>query len=202
MLQELKPLKRRKLSLSLPRNTASILFAFLIGLGVGYILILPKNVDLPLGSTHQELPFKVCFSPKGKCSRLIVSTIENAEASILVMAYSFTSPQIAEALINAHHQGIDVKILIDKSQVNDGHSQLSYLATEGIPIFIDTTQGLAHNKVMIFDSRTVLTGSFNFTRAADNRNAENVLIIYDPTLAEAYRNNWDWRAQKSQAYLR
>ena len=101
------------------------------------------------------------------------------------MAYSFTSQPIAEALVAAYAKGVDVKILIDKSQLKEQYSQLGFLAQNDLPIFIDSAQGIAHNKVMILDDRHVLTGSFNFSKAAESRNAENIVIIDDSSLAKS-----------------
>lgn len=200
MLQKLNSPKRQKGSKSFPKLNISLFLAFFFGLGVGALLLYPKSDEVSFVRTPHDTSYKACFSPEGKCSRLIVLAIEKAEKSILIMAYSFTSPQIADALVKAHRRGVDVRVLIDKSQIKGRHSQLSYLFQNGVPIYIDPAKGLAHNKVMIFDESTLLTGSFNFTRAAENRNAENVLLIYDPALAKIYEKNWQSRAQKSIAY--
>lgn len=116
------------------------------------------------------------------------------------MAYSFTSQPIADALVTAHHRGVDVRILIDKSQLKEKYSQLNYLSQSGLSLFIDSAQGIAHNKVMIFDDRYVLTGSFNFSKSAESRNAENIVIIDDASLAEIYQKNWEERREKAQPY--
>lgn len=176
-----------------------LLLAFFIGCGVGFSLY-PSFQESWIASLQEEASINVCFSPEGQCTNGIVEAIEHAQKSILVMAYSFTSRQIAEALIEAHQRGIVVKILIDKSQIRNKHSYLPLLAEQGLPIFIDSVRGIAHNKVMIFDERYVLTGSFNWTQAADSRNAENVLLINDPSLAEIYKENWERRAQAAKTY--
>jgi phosphatidylserine/phosphatidylglycerophosphate/cardiolipin synthase-like enzyme len=66
---------------------------------------------------------------------------------------------------------------------------------------IDANHAIAHNKIIIIDGETILTGSFNFTNAAREKNAENVLMIRDPTLAAQYTQNWDAHRQPSQAYV-
>ena len=71
------------------------------------------------------------------------------------------------------------------------------LRAEQIEVGIDKVPGIAHNKVMIIDKRKVITGSFNFTSAADSRNAENVIIIDDTIVAKQYQQNWNNRKQKS-----
>ena len=114
------------------------------------------------------------------------------------MAYSFTSLPIAQALADAFERGVTVKVLIDKSQLKGKYSQLPFLFQKSIPILIDDAVGIAHNKVMILDERYVLTGSFNFSQAAETKNAENLLLIDDPALAQVYKENWDYRAKKAQ----
>jgi phosphatidylserine/phosphatidylglycerophosphate/cardiolipin synthase-like enzyme len=69
-----------------------------------------------------------------------------------------------------------------------------------VPVLIDARHAISHNKVMVIDGETVLTGSFNFTKAAQEKNAENLLIINDPTLAAQYTQNWEAHRQHSQPY--
>ena len=56
--------------------------------------------------------------------------------------------------------------------------------------FVDAAHAIAHNKVMILDDEIVITGSFNFTKAAEERNAENLLIIRSKELAARFLANW------------
>lgn len=177
--------------------TRAFVLAFFIGCGLGFALY-PMLTEPGASSTTEQAPVRACFSPEGQCTRHISSAIKGALSSIFVQAYSFTSPQIAQALIDAHERGVDVKILIDKSQRRSKGSQLSFLYKKGIPILIDSPAGLAHNKVMIIDQRYVLTGSFNFTKAAESRNAENVLLLDNPSLAHIYTENWQKRARKAR----
>ena len=99
---------------------------------------------------------------------------------------------------NAFDRGVDVKILIDKSQLRAKHSQLSFISRKGVPVFIDPAVGIAHNKVMIIDERMILTGSFNWSKAADSKNAENLLFIDDPSLAQIYKKNWEQRTNQAK----
>jgi len=66
---------------------------------------------------------------------------------------------------------------------------------------IDANHAIAHNKIMNIDGEIVITGSFNFTKAVQEKNAENLLIIRDPTLAAQYTQNWDGHRQHSQPYI-
>ena len=75
-----------------------------------------------------------------------------------------------------------------------------FLAHAGIPTFIDAAHAIAHNKVMVIDGETALTGSFNLTKAAEEENAENLLVIRDESIAEKYQRNWDLHRGHSKPY--
>lgn len=129
-----------------------------------------------------------------------MQTIGKAKATILVQAYSFTSAPIAEALKKAHDRGVKVEAILDKSQRGEKYTGATYLKNAGIPVAIDAAHAIAHNKVMVIDGETVITGSFNFTKAAEERNAENVLIVKDKGLAKLYRQNWEAHRGHSEGY--
>lgn len=151
---------------------------------------------------EQGANYKVCFTPSQNCGELIVGVISKAKQEILVQAYSFTSVPIAKALIEAHKKGIKVRVILDKSQFrNRGFSSAKLLSDYHIPVFIDYKVSIAHNKVMIIDKSTIITGSFNFTRSAQERNAENVIIINDSELAKKYAKNWQQRLEQSKELL-
>lgn len=130
---------------------------------------------------------------------MLVDAINASQHNIYVQAYSFTSYPIAKALVKASERGVSVAILVDKSDVDPSHfSVLPYLKGHNISLYVDDQVNIAHNKVMIFDDNTVETGSFNFTRAAQNHNAENMLIIHNKDVAQVYLNNWQKRLNISQ----
>ena len=131
-----------------------------------------------------------------------MSALESATNTVLVQAYSFTSAPIARALADAEHRGTKVQVILDKSQRTEKYSEADFLKNEGIPTMIDAEHAIAHNKIMIIDSYLILTGSFNFTKAAEENNAENLLVINDPILASRYVENWRIHAGHSEAYNR
>jgi len=143
---------------------------------------------------------QVYFSPKGGCTQAIVNAIDQAQTSILVQAYSFTSYAIAEALINAHKRGVKVEAIFDKGQIHEKKTKLGLLAKAGTPVSLDGAHAIAHNKVMVIDGKTVITGSFNFTNAAEEKNAENLLILDDAALAAEYTDNWNKHRKHSKLY--
>jgi len=145
---------------------------------------------------------QVCFSPDGKCTAAIVEQIDNAKFEILIQAHSFTSVQIAKALINAHKRGIKIEAILDKSNETGRYSSATFLSNNGIPVFIDARHAIAHNKIIIIDKEIVITGSFNFTRAAEEKNAENILIISSTELAKKYLENLVKHKEHSGEYER
>jgi phosphatidylserine/phosphatidylglycerophosphate/cardiolipin synthase-like enzyme len=90
---------------------------------------------------HACLPVTVCFTPGGNCTALIVQGLHTANRSVLVQAYSFTSAPIAKALLDAHTRGVQVQVILDKSQRNEKYSSADFLATQGVPTLIDATHG-------------------------------------------------------------
>ncbi|KAB8033807.1 phospholipase D family protein [Fluviispira multicolorata] len=148
-------------------------------------------------SSFKDAPYKVCFTPGSDCAQEIVNEIDLAKKSIFVQAYSFTSAPIAKAIVNAKKRGVEVNVILDKGQFSQKYSSAKFLQNQGIPLWKDSKPAIAHNKIIIIDTKTVITGSFNFTKAAQERNAENVLIISDATLANKYKENWDKRQSAS-----
>jgi phosphatidylserine/phosphatidylglycerophosphate/cardiolipin synthase-like enzyme len=149
------------------------------------ILTLSLSLSLlPPPVLPQEKPptWEVYFSPNGGCTDAIVRELDNARSTVLVQAYSFTSYRIAKALLDAHKRGVKVELILDKSQRTDQYSSADFVANSGIPTKVDAAHPIAHNKVMIIDGEIVITRSFNFTRAAEDNNAENLLVIHDRTL--------------------
>ncbi|WP_419241234.1 phospholipase D-like domain-containing protein [Cardinium endosymbiont of Nabis limbatus] len=141
-----------------------------------------------------DLAIQVWFAPEDPCMDLIVHKILSAKALILVQAYVITSSRIANALIKAHQNRVEVRLLIDKNAQTTRGSQVRWLLQHGIPIIIDKTVGYAHNKVMIMDDEYVITGSFNWTHGAQARNAENLLVITSKKVNKQFKNNWYIRA--------
>jgi phosphatidylserine/phosphatidylglycerophosphate/cardiolipin synthase-like enzyme len=167
--------------------------------------IIPPFMDICAPSHAAELtlrntPVKVFFSPKGGCTEAIIAEIDRAKTEILIQAYSFTSAPIAKALLNAHKRGVKVEAVLDKSQRRERYTSATFLSNAGIPTYIDDRHAIAHNKVMIIDGGIVITGSFNFTKAAEEKNAENLLIIRSGELAELYRKNWTLHRNHSVDY--
>lgn len=144
----------------------------------------------------------VAFTPGDDAAGQIVRRIDAARRQVLVQAFSFTHGGIAKALIRAHRRGIDVRLIADREQTEKiRRNRIAELARAGIPVWLDGEHLGAHNKVMVIDaglpSAGIITGSFNFTNAAQYKNAENVVFIGDnASLTQDYLHNW----QRHQAH--
>ena len=150
--------------------------------------------------TVRDATVHAYFSPNGGCTDAIVEALGQARTTVKVQAYSFTSAPIAKALVDAHKRGVLVEVLLDKSQRTEKYSSADFLAHAGIPTRIDAQHRIAHNKIMVIDGAVVITGSFNFSKAAEEKNAENLLVIHDPKLAERYLEYWRGHQGHSVAY--
>ncbi len=166
-----------------------------------FLLAIFLSVAAPAWAQQGPQELHPFFSPNGGCTEAVVSALDGAKKTVLVQAYSFTSAPIAKALVDAKKRGVDVRVILDKSQRTERYTSATFLANEGVPTYIDVAHKIAHNKVMIIDGHTVITGSFNFTKAAENGNAENLLVISNaPDLSQRYTSNWKEHLGHSEPY--
>ncbi len=165
----------------------------MLSFGLAFGSLASASEPLSLSAQGQV---QVAFTPGDDAGALIVDTIAKAKRQILVQAFSFTHKDIAAALISARRRGVDVQVIADPEQTEkNATSQIEAIAHGGVPVYMDGQHASAHNKIMVIDTgsanATVITGSFNFTHAAQYRNAENVLVLRsNPLLADAYAANW------------
>lgn len=151
---------------------------------------------------------EVAFAPWDDPERVLLGVIADARRSLLVQAYAFTSKRIADALVAAHRRGVAVEVLADaKMNRRATGNALPRLLAAGVPVALETRYAAAHNKVMVADADgpgcTVVTGSYNFTWSARNRNAENMLVMRENcALVRAYRDNWRRHRQAAQPITR
>lgn len=139
---------------------------------------------------------EVAFSPRDDTEKVLIDLIHSARKSLKVQAYVFTSRPIADAMVAAHRRGVKVEVLADAHMNRrEKGNAIPRLLAGGVPVAFETRYNAAHNKVLIVDAEgpgcALLTGSYNFTWSANNRNAENLLIVRGHcALARTYRDNW------------
>jgi phosphatidylserine/phosphatidylglycerophosphate/cardiolipin synthase-like enzyme len=166
------------------------------------LAVLTVGAAVPAPAPAAEPGIRVLFSPRGGCTEAVVAEIGKAKASLDVQAYSFTSAPIADAVAKAHARGVRVRVVLDKSQRGERYTSATFLHNHGVPVRIDAKHAIAHNKVILIDGgATIITGSFNFTKSAEERNAENLLIITNhEELASSYRANFEEHLGHAEAY--
>jgi phosphatidylserine/phosphatidylglycerophosphate/cardiolipin synthase-like enzyme len=171
-----------------------------IPLCLGLLSLLPW---LAIAADFTPARVAVYFSPSGGATDAVVREVNAAKQQMLVQAYSFTSAPIAKALVAAHKRGVSILAVLDKSNETAKYTAATFLVNAGIRTLIDDQHAVAHNKVIVINSATVITGSFNFTKAAEEKNAENLLVIKEaPALVQAYAANIQAHAAHSHPYTR
>jgi len=164
--------------------------------------------DLAVGTPAAErATARAVFTPQDDVAGQIADAVRHARRQVLVQAFSFTHDGIAQELIDAHRRGVEVKLIADREQTEKmDHGMVPRIAAAGVPVWLDGEHQSAHNKVLVIDAGTpaamVVTGSFNFTRAAQYKNAENVVFLgASATLAEAYARNWQGHLAHSKPLM-
>lgn len=179
------------------------------------LLMLPGRVSAQ-GAVQAQRPappmravgtVQLAFTPWDNAESMIAEAIGAARRQILVQAYSFTSRNLANALIAARQRGVDVRVCADREQTFAGdNSRIPDLVNAGIPVLLEVRYQSAHNKTMVIDEGTpdpvVISGSYNWTFAAQNRNAENVMVFRrNGEMARAFAANWRRHAAEALPYL-
>ena len=192
---------QRKKSLRVKVGLPWLVMMLLIGFLFGNYFEQDSRYSFSTSKTaiDNENQIELCFTPPSGCGTLIAQEIARAKDSVYVQAYGLTSGIIVNQLIQAKNRGVKVQVLLDKSNVSDKWSKMMDLVNANVSVRIDKVSGIAHNKVIIIDEQKVITGSFNFTNAADKRNAENIIIINNKSVAKEYLNNWQDRYNKNYA---
>lgn len=155
-------------------------------------------------SFHKEIHDQnivVYFSPNGGATDAIIKELDSSRKEIDIQAYSFSSVPILKAILEAKNRGITIDIILDKCNEYQKYSIARILTKAGVLLMVDHIPHIAHSKIMIIDQSTIITGSFNFTQAAEENNTENLLIIKDePELVKKYIKNFSDREQVSSFY--
>jgi len=167
-------------------------------------LLLSSLVVLPhAGHAVYASGVSVGFSPEGSAEALVDSVIDGAQTEIRLAGYSFTSPEVASALIRAKARGVNVRVVLDKkaNQNRNSQSAINLLAARDIPVRLNGQYAALHDKFIVVDGQTVETDSFNYTRVGVRQNSENALVVHDmPVLADRYLQYWQSRCSTGPAY--
>lgn len=148
---------------------------------------------------------EVAYSPEGGGQELILKLIRSARVDIQLMAYTFTSKAVTEALIKAHRRGVRVSVAadIENTKSKNGQMAMSVLVKAGIPVRTVTKyRAMMNDKMLIVDGKHVEAGAFNFSKlSADAPQPENVTVYWDaPEVADVYFGHWQNRWRRGKAF--
>ena len=180
----------------------------LVGVAAAVLTLGAASVHASQPPGHASAIVQYAFTPGERADGMIIEAIAGAREQILVQAFSFTHRRIAQALISARNRGVDVAVIADRQQAYAVETSLvRYLADGGVRVLLDANHAAAHNKVMVIDAGqagcAVVTGSYNFTQAAQSHNAENVVILRSNLqLCEAFRGNWQRHSSHALPFQR
>lgn len=176
-------------------KTKYLYFILVIALlGIGVFLIYHTESGRNSGKVSD---ISALFSPGGGISRQIIREIDNAQSSVDVAIYSFTSRDIAKSLHNAQKRGVNVRIILDGGRAKNSIS--SYIFFRKNNLNQKLVEPTMHNKFAIIDEKLLITGSYNWTVSAEKRNFENILFIRNsPDVIKQYKAQFDglWRIGK------
>ena len=123
------------------------------------------------------------YSPADDVESVILSELAQAKKSIHVAAYALTDSEIADRLIELHKRGVEVVVYLDKTQASRKLSKDEELRAAGVTVIIKKGRYLMHDKYIIIDRRTVITGSYNFSESA--RRQDNNVVVLEHCLKRA-----------------
>ena len=195
-----KPAKRKKTFQVFKRSP------YFLALLVGGLLSFHLTEHYYTSSFSHKIPrgekkaIQLFFSPKGKCAQHIINTINQAEEEIYIAIFVFTHQGIADALISAKARGVKIHILADDRQANGKWSKLAKLNQHNIDIYIDKRAGVFHHKWLAVDKKTIITGSYNYSKNAENKNNEIIGHVESRAVVEKYYQDWHTHIQHPKVY--
>ena len=131
------------------------------------------------------------FSPDDGVEQHILELLDGAQKKVDFLAFTFTSDPLTARLIQLHQKGISVRGIVEASQIAAAGADFQTMREAGLDVRPDGNPAKMHHKLFIIDDRIVILGSYNFTRSAEEKNDENVLIIHDPNLAASFLLEFD-----------
>jgi cardiolipin hydrolase len=131
------------------------------------------------------------FSPGDGPRIRIQSLLDSARERVDICVFTITDDRVSKAIGRAHQRGVAVRVITDDDKSEDLGSDIVKLARLGVPVRRDKTDAHMHHKFALFDAKTLLNGSYNWTRAAARENEENVLITDDSRLVGAFLREFE-----------
>jgi mitochondrial cardiolipin hydrolase len=134
---------------------------------------------------------EVHFSPGSDCRVRIQGLLRTATSNVDICVFTITDDRITNEIIDAHGRGVQVRVISDNDKAHDPGSDLSRLRRLDVPVAFDRTPDHMHHKFAVFDGKLVVSGSYNWTRSAAERNEENIVVNGDTRLVDAFQRRFD-----------
>ncbi len=175
-----------------------LLLGFLLGFFVSYSNLtalagFPVSSNaLPAAAGSDSSNISVFFCPADSCDSELIRHLDSAQKHLDIAVYSFTLDSVADAVIRAKARGVPVRVITDSVQAAGGYSADEKLEAAGISLKrVDLYRGSMHHKFAVIDSKTVGTGSYNYSQNATEYNNENLVFITNPAVAKAYADEFE-----------
>lgn len=158
-----------------------------------------KTLVKPIGDNNQHFS-EVYFSPGDECLNAIKNRIISSFKTIDICIFTISDNRISDLLIDALKRKVKIRLLTDNDKLWDLGSDVEELCRAGVPIKIDSTSNHMHHKFALFDGKYLLTGSYNWTRSAAERNHENVMITTDKKAYKSFAKEFDRLWEEMEVY--
>jgi phosphatidylserine/phosphatidylglycerophosphate/cardiolipin synthase-like enzyme len=148
-----------------------------------------QQVFIESGDRDGGIQLESYFAPEDQVTEKLLALVGQAEDSIRFMAFSFTDDRLGKAMMDQDEAGLTVQGVFEERGADLEYSEFGrmYRAEPRMDVRLDGNTYMMHHKVIILDNETVILGSFNFSRSADEKNDENVLVIHDKDVAAQFR---------------
>jgi len=156
---------------------------FIEGLFGEIVLAETPHPEIWIDDTRMQ----IYFSPDDGVAENVLEILEAAEESIYFMAFSFTRDDFGKVIRRQDLLGVTVAGVMDEDQIKSNiGTEYDFFKQADLHVFADGSDGQMHHKTMIVDEKIVITGSYNFSRSAEIRNDENVVVLYSAPIAEFF----------------
>ena len=164
------------------------------------VLLSVAGIAFPVEKAEilDSVEISTCFSSSDNCRAIIINEIENAEKSIDAAVYSFTNLELSKALIEAHSRGVEIRFITDNLQSKGKYSKSQFLIDSGIPVRFDGGNDSMHHKFAVFDGRSVIFGSYNWSNTTKTHNDEDLVLIRNEDFAHDFEGEFEsmWNRYK------
>lgn len=132
------------------------------------------------------------FFPNPESEKKLIRYLKKAQKTLIVAVFTLTNDDLANEVRKANKRGVNVRIISDDDLMKMQGSDIRNMYQEGIEVRVDLDpRAQMHHKFCVIDGYLLITGSFNWTKQAVNKNQENLVVMDDPQLAELYTKEFD-----------